>query len=54
MLQPAQVHKAERPGDAVNTIPAATEVIHMEQDDSWFRDCGPTVSLPSTLVPEYF
>ncbi|CAL5222373.1 g4727 [Coccomyxa viridis] len=42
----SKVHTAVGPSDdSANTVPAATEIIHMEQDDSWFRDCGPTFLL---------
>ena len=39
-----QVHKATASCEISGTIPEATEVIYMEQDDSWFRDSGPAVS----------
>lgn len=39
-----QVHKTTASDETKGTVPEATEVIYMEQDDSWFRDTGPTVS----------
>jgi len=41
-----QVHKSTGSQDNTNTVPKTTQIIEMEQDDSWFRDCGPTVSAP--------
>jgi hypothetical protein len=38
------VHKATASDQISGTIPEATEVIYMEQDDSWFRDSGPAVN----------
>ena len=44
---PVQVQKAGGPGDSTGTVPAETEVVHMDQNDSWFRDTGPAVRPPS-------
>ena len=44
---PVQVRKTGGPGDSEGMVPAETGVIHMDQNDSWFRDTGPAVRPPS-------
>lgn len=47
---PVQVRKAGASADSEGTVPAETEVVHMDQNDSWFRDTGPAVGPPLDVL----